>query len=64
MNILLQADVHTTGGVAPVWAYALAEPAGEYRTAGAPRLLDRVHGGRSVCRWCSHARRSGRFWRA
>jgi hypothetical protein len=27
-------------------------------------LASRVHGGRSVCRWCSRARRSGRFWRA
>jgi hypothetical protein len=50
MNILLQADVRMTGGVAQVWAYALAEPDGEYRTARAPRLLERVHGGRSVGR--------------
>jgi site-specific recombinase XerD len=65
MNILLQVDVHTTGGVAPVWAYALAEPAGEYRTAGAPRLLDRV---RAALRTRHYSRRTeaayiGWIWR-
>ncbi len=50
MNILLQTAVRTTGGVSPVCAYALAEPAGEYQTARAPRLLERLHGGRSASR--------------